>query len=85
MKFKTWICSMHITSFKVITMFCGIDSFHRIYLKILPLKLQEPLIYFPNVGNQEIFCGILFIPQNIVMDLNNVMHIVTFNFQAFYF
>ena len=43
----------------------GLTIFHRIFPDISTFRL--------NVG---IFCGILSIPQNIVMDLNDVRNLV---------
>ena len=50
--------TLHITSFKSITLFCGTDNIMRI---------------FPTFK----FLVLLSVPQNNVMDLNNVMHLVS--------
>ena len=45
----------------------GLTIFHVIFLDI-------PRIQFECGEYPGILCGIVLVPQNIIMDLNNVMH-----------
>ena len=58
----------HITLFKSITMFHGIDNISQTISHIHTECGKYP----------KIFCGILSIPHNIVMKLNNAMTVQEF-------
>ena len=47
-------------------------KFHRIFLDI-------PHIQTECENHHEIFCGIMSVPQNIVMDMNNVVKVKFFS------
>ena len=69
----TWMREPHITLFIFITMFCMTDN--------IPCSIHEysPHSYFNTQSECEeysrILHGILSVPENIVTNLNNVMHI----------